>query len=225
MGQVAHQLQRIGLRTLRLAGMAPSPTALFDHLYATLDPAWDTGGPQPELVNLAAGGGINGDVLDIGCGSGENMLYLSGQGFTACGIDVSSVAIEIARRKARERGLDAAFHVGDALRLSALGKTFDTVIDCGLFHLFGKRERKRLAASAAAVLNPGGQYVMLTFSEDNGPGPWTRGVSVQEMMQTFVGTWRLEFIRAARFQTRFEELESRGGAKAWLASFRLRPAD
>jgi len=53
----------------------------------------------------------------------------------------------------------------DALDLACLGRTFETIIDSGLFHLFTDEERRRFLPSLAAVLRPGGTYFMLAFSD------------------------------------------------------------
>jgi SAM-dependent methyltransferase len=60
-------------------------------------PPWDIGGPQPEIVRLAEEGAIRGVVLDVGCGTGENALYLDGRGCDVWGIDFIPKAIERAR--------------------------------------------------------------------------------------------------------------------------------
>jgi len=95
---------------------------------------WDTGRPQPSIIKLAESGQIRGSVLDVGCGTGENLLYLAAKGHEAWGLDFVPVAIERAKAKAAQRGINAHFIVGNALELKKLGRQFDTVIDCGLFH-------------------------------------------------------------------------------------------
>ena len=47
---------------------------LFEQMYQGQAP-WDTGRPQPEIIKLAEAGQIRGSVLDVGCGTGENLLY------------------------------------------------------------------------------------------------------------------------------------------------------
>jgi cyclopropane fatty-acyl-phospholipid synthase-like methyltransferase len=74
---------------------------------------------------------------------------------------MSMRAIELAKTKATERGVEARFVVADALRLVDLGEQFDTVLDCGLFHVLDDGERKRYVASLAEVVPPGGRYHML----------------------------------------------------------------
>lgn len=61
---------------------------------------------------------------------------------------MSSIAIEIARRKARDRELPTRFAVHDALGLGALAEQFDTVLDSGLFHIFSDEDRPRTAGGS-----------------------------------------------------------------------------
>jgi ubiquinone/menaquinone biosynthesis C-methylase UbiE len=104
--------------------------------------------------------------------------------------------------------------VADALQLQALGTTFETVIDSGLFHVFSDEERVLFVQSLARVLKPGGTYYMLCFSDQessSGPGP--RRVSQAEIFASFAHGWRVNEIRATRFETTNGQ-----GAAAWLAS-------
>ncbi len=113
---------------------------IFEKAYDGQAP-WEIGGPQPEIVRLAEAGAIEGVVLDVGCGTGENALYLAERGYDVWGIDFIPKAIERARAKAVQQGLGVHFQVGDALKLDVLGRTFDTVIDSGLFQTFSDEER------------------------------------------------------------------------------------
>src|SRR5262249_59434970 len=99
---------------------------------------------------------LSGRVLDAGCGSGEHALLAAARGANVVGVDVLARAIERARRKADERGLAVRFEVADALSLGELGLSFDTVIDSGLFHVFGDADRARYVTSLASVLPPDG---------------------------------------------------------------------
>ena len=136
-------------------------------------PPWDIGRHQPAFEALADAGEIVGPVLDAGCGTGENALFLAARGFEVVGVDAVEAAVEAARRKAVARGLHAEFLVHDALALEGLGRRFATVVDSGLFHTFDDRERGRFVTSLAATLTLGGRYYVLCFSErelrDGGP--------------------------------------------------------
>src|SRR5271165_4144493 len=113
----------------------------FDASYAGTAP-WDIGRPQPVFLALAEAGAISGRVLDVGCGTGEHTLMAARLGLEATGLDFSAAAIALAEAKGRDRGLTARFQVGDALELAALGEQFDTVLDCGLFHVFDDGDRR-----------------------------------------------------------------------------------
>src|SRR5688500_7033616 len=107
----------------------------FDTAYEGTPP-WEIGRPQEAFVRLAEAGEIAGAVLDVGCGTGENALMLAQRGHEVWGVDTAATAIHRAREKADERGLTVTFRVADALHLDQLRRSFDTVIDSGLFHVF-----------------------------------------------------------------------------------------
>lgn len=176
---------------------------------------WDVGGPQPAVVRVAAGGGFRGQVLDAGCGTGENALHVASLGLPVLGVDVAETAIGIAQRKAAERGIDAEFAVADAFHLDRLGRTFDTVLDCGLLHALDADERRAYVASLAAVTAPGGTVHVLCFSDagpDSGPHP----VSQADLRAAFHpdAGWEVASIAAERVLTTFHPQ----GAPAWLAA-------
>jgi len=70
----------------------------FNSIYKGIPP-WDIGRPQKEIIRLAKDGEISGRVLDVGCGTGENALYLAGLGFEVWGIDAAPAAIKKAKRR------------------------------------------------------------------------------------------------------------------------------
>src|SRR6202045_5063660 len=111
----------------------------FNKVYAGLQrPPWDTDGPTPFVQDLVQAGQVRGEVLDAGCGTGENAIYLAGQGYRVVAFDAAPVAIEKARIKARQRGVAATFAVADARELIAWDARFEPIIDSGLFHVTGK---------------------------------------------------------------------------------------
>jgi cyclopropane fatty-acyl-phospholipid synthase-like methyltransferase len=194
-----------------------TPTPGWDAAYTTdTPPPWDIGRPQPAFVRLADDGLLRGQVLDAGCGRGEQALLAAAHGADAMGVDISPSAIEQARRKAAERGLTIRFEVADALNLSQLGLTFDTVIDCGLFHTFDDDGRARYVASLASVLRPGGSCYLMCFS-DRQPGDFgPRRVRQDELRAAFSDGWSVESIVAGTFEVNVE-FPTRT-AQAWLAT-------
>jgi SAM-dependent methyltransferase len=178
-------------------------------------PPWDIGRPQAEFVKVAREGGIRGSVLDVGCGTGENAIFFAGLGQEAWGLDAAPLAIEKARRKAAERAASAKFVVGDALHLDRLGRRFETITDCGLFHVFSDDDRRAYVKSLKKALNTSGAYVMLCFSDEE-PTIWggPRRVTRDEILEAFSHGWKINYVRAARFSTTFNN----AGGRAWLSS-------
>ena len=81
----------------------------WEDAYKTVSP-WDIGRPQPAFVELVRIGELNrGNTLDVGCGTGENALYLAEKGFSVTGVDLTNRAIAAARAKAAERKLKVDF--------------------------------------------------------------------------------------------------------------------
>jgi SAM-dependent methyltransferase len=187
----------------------------WDASYRDDDPApWDIGRPQPAVVRLASAGGLTGAVLDAGCGTGENALYLASLGFAVVGVDVAETALAMARKKAGERGLEVEFVLADAFALDRLGRRFETVLDCGLFHTFDSDERPRYVASLASVIEHEGTLQLLCFS-DQGPDTGPHPVSREELRGSFNARtgWSVDDIKPTRFETRFHD----NGAPAWQA--------
>jgi cyclopropane fatty-acyl-phospholipid synthase-like methyltransferase len=183
----------------------------FDALYVGTPP-WDIGRPQPAFVELA--NTIHGDVLDVGCGTGEHALMAAAMGLDATGIDAAPAAITSAQRKASERGLSARFFVHNALDLAALDQHFDTVFDCGLFHIFEDDDRPVFVDSLRAVIPPGGRYYMLCFS-DRQPGDWgPRRVTQREIREQFRDGWHIDAIDPAKIEITIDP----DGAHAWCAT-------
>jgi cyclopropane fatty-acyl-phospholipid synthase-like methyltransferase len=191
-------------------------TRTFEEMYKGVPP-WEIDGPQSEIAYLAHHGETRSAVLDVGCGTGENALYLAGLGFEVVGIDIVPTAVETALSKAKERSLAATFLVMDALDLSGLERGFNTVIDSGFYHILPDKKRPVFVRSLASVLNPGGTYFMMCFSEHE-PGSWgPRRVTQAEIRQTFRQGWLINYIRDAIFDTNL------GSRKciAWLSSITL----
>jgi 2-polyprenyl-3-methyl-5-hydroxy-6-metoxy-1,4-benzoquinol methylase len=191
------------------------PPEFFDTAYDGVPP-WETGRPQDDVVRLFERGGFKGKVLDVGCGSGENSLFLASKGLDVTGLDRVPAAIERARAKAKERGIKATFVVGDALDLGHLGKTFDTVLDSGLFHVFSEADRKRYLKSLAAAVKDHGTLHILCFSDLEPPGEGPRRVAERELIELFnMKGWLVEEVAEARFETNLHP----DGTRAWLATF------
>jgi len=193
----------------------------WDASYTDGPAPWDIGRPQPAIARLASGGGFAGTVLDAGCGTGEHALLVASLGLPVVGVDVAETALAMAREKAARKkadnpGITVEFVAADALHLERVGRRFQTVLDCGLFHAFDGDERPAYVASLASVTEQGGTVYVLCFS-DQGPNTGPHPVSEKELRDAFnPGTgWNIAAIKPERIHTRFHGDD---GAPAWLAT-------
>jgi cyclopropane fatty-acyl-phospholipid synthase-like methyltransferase len=193
-------------------GLRAAPESRLRRHLCLRDPTcMDIGRPQRAFDHLAKAGDLVGNVLDPGCCTGEHALLAASLDHQVLGIDLSAKAIELAITKATERGVEARFLVADALLLDDLGEEFDTVLECGLFHILDDRDRKRYVDSLAAVVRPGGRYHMLCFS-DLQPGDWgPRRVTQEEIQAAFSEGWEVESIEATVIDLTWDLV----GAHAW----------
>jgi len=186
----------------------------FDNAYEGT-PTWDIGRPQGAIVRLATAGSIAGPVLDVGCGTGENSLYLAALGHDVVGIDLARAAVEKALAKASRRaaGGSLEFLVWDALRVAELGRTFQTAVDVGLFHCLQPDQRPKYAAGLHDALIPGGRAFLLCWSARNPLGYGPERIRKLDIRASFRSGWSVEAIE----EETLESLLPAQRVHAWLA--------
>jgi len=144
----------------------------FTLQYWLKNPPWDTGITPPEVVAFLEEN-PPGKALDLGCGTGTNVLTMAEYGWEAVGVDFVPRAIRIARGKARRQGVSdqVTFQVGDVLSADIFRGFYNLILDIGCFHSFSGNEIGQYASNVAGHLSPGGSlllYAHLTL--DLGPG-------------------------------------------------------
>ena len=149
-------------------------------------PPWEIGGPQPAIRSLLDQ--VKGPrVLDIGCGTGDLSLELARRGLAVTAIDISRVAIGMAKAKAEEEGLQVDFRVQDASQLDLDSAMFDAVFDSGLLHGMSDAERDGYLARLSDVCATEATLVVLAVSLEADQG-W--GVTAEWLGEVFAPpTW------------------------------------
>lgn len=204
------------------------PLSTFDSAYESGTAPWVIGAAQPAIVALERAGRIGGQVLDPGCGSGENAVHLARLGYDVLGIDFSTRAIDTARANAAEQGADVRFEVADALDLGEQPR-FDTVIDSALLHLLGPEDRAAYARSLHAACRPDAVVHVLALADLEPDFSYGPSVGADEIRAAFDTGWQLEDLSTSRYRGMIDET---AGARftlpagqpadmlAWLARLR-----
>lgn len=98
-------------------------------------------------------------VLDIGCGTGTLTLLVKRMHpeVTVVGLDVDPKALELARNKAHDAGLDVEFFQGSATRPPFEARTFDRVFASLMLHHLPPKEKMRALQAARHLLRNQGE--------------------------------------------------------------------
>jgi ubiquinone/menaquinone biosynthesis C-methylase UbiE len=177
--------------------------AHFD-LWYCFRPPWDSGISPPELLDFISSQPA-GRAIDLGCGSGTNVVTLAQHGWEVTGVDFAPRAIHIARRKAQRAGVSASLITGDVTNLPPGAAGFDLALDLGCFH--GIKDHAGYLAAVRRVLKVGGHWLLYAILKsspiDAGPG---------------LDREALEDISSRGFvmKSRSDGIDRRGRASAWL---------
>ncbi len=157
---------------------AETPRQTFEQRYRQGETPWDTGVTPPEVIDMADRL-APGRVLDLGCGTGTNCIYLAQRGWQAVGVDFSKIAIQEARAKARWAGVaetSCQFYQADVTDIPFLSGPFDLALDIGCLSSIPPDKWAAYAAELLRLVPPGGRYMLYTH---------TRDMSAEQVRQLF----------------------------------------
>jgi methyl halide transferase len=159
-----------------MAGGAMADERRFDERYQAGDTPWDIGKPDSNLIQAVITVPIKPcKALEIGCGTGDNAIWLSQQGFRVVGVDTSEIAIEKAKEKTSRANTKCIFLVGNILKSHVEDAPFGFAFDRGFYHTLGSgKERENFAEKVNDHLDKEGLWLSLLGNADeqrNGQGP------------------------------------------------------
>jgi len=146
-----------------------TPEDRFNEHYKEGSAPWDIGKPDFNLIQTVTTTPIAPcKALEVGCGTGDNAIWLSQQHFTVVGVDASEIAIEKARDKAAKTNASCTFAVLNIFKSHADGAPFGFAFDRGCFHTVDSpQERQSFAEQINRHLGESGLWLSLIGSADD----------------------------------------------------------
>jgi ubiquinone/menaquinone biosynthesis C-methylase UbiE len=197
-------------------------TDLFQHWdqrYQTGSTPWESGRPSRELMRIVREQPIApGRVLEPGCGTGVNAVWLAEQGFQVTAVDCSALAIEQATERATKAGVTIRFEVRNVCDLTAPDGPYPFVFDRGCFHTVRRTERERYLRMLERVTGPGSLFLLLAGNANEPRTSGPPGLSEADLRTDLEP--QFEFLSLTEF--RFEDVDGPNGPLAWNAVLRRR---
>lgn len=192
----------------------------MEKIYSTISPEnipWNIETPPDILQNIVKTEKVKPcKVIELGCGTGNYVIYLSASGFIATGVDISKTAIEMAKNSAVKRKVQCNFIVADVLsEMTEVQDTFDFAYDWELLHHIFPQDREKYMKNVYRLLNPGGQYLSVCFSEKSpqfgGVGKYRKTPldtilyfsSESEMVSLFIKYFEIEELKTIDIKGKF----------------------
>lgn len=194
--------------------------AYFEGRYRADDLPWNHDTPDFNLVNLFNKKRITAKkILDIGCGTGQNSIWLAKNGFKVTGADFSNTAIKMAKENAKKANVEVTFIENDFLKEKVKGSPFGFIFDRGCFHTFDRaEEREAFAENAANHLEETGKWFSLIGCRDEKreeEGPPQR--SLNDIVTAIEPFFEIQFIASGFFQSK-----RKTSPKAWICLMQKR---
>lgn len=210
--------------------MSP-PTRDWNQRYVEQNTPWDSGAPSDQLQRILEEQSIAPlRMLEIGCGTGTNAIFLAQQGFDVTAVDVSPLAIEQAQAKAQAADVPVDFRVVDLLQTGAVDELmvdgpYMFIFDRGVYHCLRRENLDGFLANMERLAAPGATYVLLAGNandrkrEEEGPPQ----VHAHELAEELLPLFELVELRECRFSGVVIEGEP-VDPLAWAAVMRRRDA-
>lgn len=171
----------------------PHSRKVFERIYARArtweDLPWHQPEPPRLLASAIAARAAPGSALDLGCGAGSYSIYLAQRGYGVTAVDFMPQAVEMARRRARDAGVDVTVVQADVTQFHHPG-AFDLILDVGCLHGLSDQLRPAYLQQIRRWLAPGGDFILVHFSRRGWWDRWPVGPRrlTRAELESFLGT-------------------------------------
>jgi len=176
------------------------------NLWYFRNPPWDSGISPPELLEFIQTH-PSGKAIDLGCGTGTNVITLARAGWQVTGVDFAIPAIRMAKNKLKNTNIHANLLVGDVTKIGNMAESFDLALDLGCFHGLTQQGRQDYLTQLQRILAPNGFWLLYAFLS---PGTPRSGRGLAEAEINLISTQLTLVSRRNGTDT------GRGGASAWF---------
>lgn len=178
-------------------------------------PPWDSGLTPPELLVFLKEHPA-GRAIDLGCGTGTNVITLARLGWQVTGVDFASRAVAQARKKVKQAGVSADLRVGDVTHLDGITGPFNFVLDLGCFHSLSEKEKGDYLRQIDRILAPGGIWFMYAFLRPPGEvsPPGLSPVDLERISARFVLRSRIDGFERGRRPSAYFIFEKPGSSRS-----------
>lgn len=163
---------------------------LFRAFYRVGFTPWH-GHPLAESLRDLVQNSTPATALDIGCGTGDNSLFLAEHGWQVTGVDYVAKAVDQAQAKAAARGADVRFAQADVTRLSSegVGTGFALIVDNGSLHGMNAEDRDAYVREVSAVAAPDARLLIVAFIPGASFG--VPGIEPAEVQRRLADGWTM----------------------------------
>jgi SAM-dependent methyltransferase len=139
-------------------------------------------------------------LLEVGCGTGSNLWFAAREGFSVSGIEGSRHAVEFARKRFAQDGLNGDLRVGDFTSLPFEDESFDLVIDRGALTCCGTSDLVKALAEVSRVLKKGGRFLFNPYADSHSSA--RAGSRIEEDLTVDITGGALTGVGQIRFASR-----------------------
>jgi SAM-dependent methyltransferase len=134
--------------------------ANWEDAYREGTPPWDHDQPHAALVRVIEEKRFpkGASILELGCGTGADAVYLARRRFEVTAVDCSPIALERARLRAEQHDALLRFVLDDMFEFARSAGQFDVIYDAGVYHFIRLVDLEKYLDMLWRVTRPGSYF-------------------------------------------------------------------